>query len=123
MLRVGNTAAIVITPSAIVIDAEKVYINPGSTMMEALYAGRSPTEAARAQEREDRVAALTQAFLAYACDNTRLTMPRVNELLLEASRGAPNPPRIAVESRGGPHNRAEVSEAAARARVVTSGQS
>ena len=63
LLRVADKAAIVMTPSAIVIDAQKVFINPGPDVMKAIYAGASPEQAVANAEREDRINAAAKALV------------------------------------------------------------
>lgn len=117
MLRVGNTAAIVMTPDSIIIDAEKVYINPGRTMMEALYAGQSPDQAAAAQQSEDRINAATQAILQYHAQYGYKMGDQYAEHSLRAtSNGASTPYSVAANRSGA--SPAEVRQAAGRAHDI-----
>ena len=90
MLRVGTTAAIVMTPSAIVIDAPKVYINPGPEVMEAIYAGVSPEEAAAAKAREDRINAAATELAEFTRSRGLANNPTTREALHDAATGGPN---------------------------------
>jgi type VI secretion system secreted protein VgrG len=86
MLRVGTTAAIIMTPTAIVIDAPKVYINPGKEIMDAIYSGVTPEQAAADKAREDRI----NAAAAQLAENMRQTGRANNATTREALRAAMN---------------------------------
>ncbi len=115
MLRVGTTAAIVMTPTAIVIDAPKVYINPGPEVMNAIYAGASPEEAAAAKAREDRINGAATQMANDIRQRNWQNNPNTRGAVRDAANGGPNGSGIADRLSGyGASNPAEVAEAARR---------
>jgi type VI secretion system secreted protein VgrG len=115
MLRVGNTAAIVMTPSAIVIDAEKVYINPGKDVMQAIYNGTSPEQAAADQQRRERVETAAQRMAKDIQDRGWQNNPNTRGALTDAANGGPNGSGIRDVLKGyGANGDAEISDAARR---------
>src|SRR5262249_16229698 len=56
MFRVdGGKSTILMTPTAIVIDAPKVYINPGDKVMRDIFSGTEPEKATEHEASEDRI--------------------------------------------------------------------
>ena len=115
MLRVGTTAAIVMTPTSIVIDAPKVYINPGPEVMNAIYAGASPEEAAAAKAREDRINGAAARMADDIRQRNWQNNPHTRGALRDAASGGPNGDGIRSVLQGyGVSDPAEISEAARR---------
>ncbi len=70
-IQVGGNAgsSLIITPTAIVIDAKKTYINPGPEVMADINSGKSVEAAVAAAERRDRINKGTAALTQYMKDN------------------------------------------------------
>src|SRR5262249_17160572 len=63
LLRVGDKSAIMLTPTAIVIDGPKAYVHPGADVMQAIYAGASAEAAVAAKQSAENINKGTQAIL------------------------------------------------------------
>jgi type VI secretion system secreted protein VgrG len=92
-IQVGGDegSSIIMTPTAIVIDAKKTYINPGPEVMADIHKGKSVEAAVAAAERRDRInkgsAALTKAMKDMHLDNST----GARNTLARAAAGKPDP--------------------------------
>jgi len=116
ILAVGDKSFIIMTPTAILIDAPQVFINPGNVVMQAVSNGTAPAQAVADAQAEERVAAAAQQLADMVKNNPMLNGPIGRETLRVARPEAMHRARSF-----GAANDVEAAEAMRRAHTMLEG--